>query len=155
MVLCTAQLFFPCAFYLFTPHFFHTGSSMLSSLMWNYHPSFACWAHQNPQNPYRPPSMLPALSSLKPSTSLISHRALAHSGITPRSSKDAVSPSHLQISSQEKLFGSQEKAAGQSTAWNPGQDRVSLTFPLPWSRQPHKQGILSCTLEFCKNRNLL
>lgn len=89
---------------------------------------FTCLAHQNPQYPYRPPSMLPALSSLKPSTPLISHRALAHSGIPPRSSKDAVCPSHLLISSQEKVFGSQEKAAGPSTAWS--QTQVRTEFPL-------------------------
>lgn len=47
----------------------------------------------------------------------MSHHVLAHSGISPQSSKDAVSPLQLQISSQ-KVFASQEKAAGQSTAWS-------------------------------------
>lgn len=132
-----ASSFFPRAFYPFTMippiSFKQTQLSMLSPLMWNYYPTtvpFTCLAHQNWLNPYRTPSMLPALSSLKPSTSLMSHHVLAHFGITPWSSKDAVSPLHLQISLQ-KVFGSQEKAACQSTAWSQTRVRtVSLTFSL-------------------------
>lgn len=64
---------FPMSFLPFhhgSSHFFHTDRVLcalsLDVELSSHSSSFTCLAHQNQQNPYRPPSTLPARSSLNP-----------------------------------------------------------------------------------------